>query len=280
MTLSGDTATNKGGGLYNDGTATLINCTLSGNSATTGGGVANYSGNYGSAALQLTNTIVAGNSGGDVSGAQPEGNNLIGGNPFLSPLGDYGGPTFTMALLPGSPAIGAGTTDPGIPTTDERGQPRGSSVDIGAFQSQGGPLLVDTTAGGVGSAPGQLSLPQAVKLADALNDSDTIEFDPSVFASPQTITLSDGPLVLAPGVTTITGPGANLLSISGNDVSRVFDISGSAFISGLTITAGSADDGGGLRERGGNVSLTACTVSGNAATVQGGGLYNDDGASR
>ena len=39
-----------------------------------------------------------------------------------------------MALLSGSPAIGAGTAVVGI-TTDQRGVARGSSVDIGAFQS-------------------------------------------------------------------------------------------------------------------------------------------------
>ena len=42
-------------------------------------------------------------------------NNLIGGNPLLAPLGNYGGPTQTMALLPGSPAIDAGTSGAGIP---------------------------------------------------------------------------------------------------------------------------------------------------------------------
>ena len=61
----------------------------------------------------------------------------------LAPLGNYGGPTQTIALLPGSPAIGAGviadypdTTTP--ITTDQRGEPLASpKPDIGAFQSQG-----------------------------------------------------------------------------------------------------------------------------------------------
>jgi hypothetical protein len=278
-TLSGNTASTQGGGLYNDGTATLTNCTISGNSANSGAGVATYSGNYSSATPKLTNTIVAGNTGGDIQGSLDprSSNNLIGGYPLLASLGDFGGPTFTMALLPGSPAIGGGTST-GAPALDQRGQMRSGHVDIGAFQSQGTALLVNTTVGGVGSAPGQLSLPQAVNLANALDDDATIGFDSSVFASPQTITLSAGPLVLGAGVTTITGPGANLLSISGNNVSRVVDSSGTAFLSGLTITAGSADNGGGLRERGGEATLTNCTVSGNAATAQGGGLYDLDGA--
>ena len=56
----------------------------------------------------------------------------------LAPLADNGGPTQTMALTLGSPAIGAGTPVAGI-TTDQRGQPLDSShPDIGAFQTQPG----------------------------------------------------------------------------------------------------------------------------------------------
>ncbi len=120
----------------------LTNCTVSGNTAyDIGGGLANYD------TLSLTNTIVAGNNGGDVvdsGGSQTGSNNLIGGNLLLSPLGDYGGPTATMALLPGSPAIGGGTST-GAPSLDQRGQPRSGHVDIGAFQSQG--FTIVPTAG-------------------------------------------------------------------------------------------------------------------------------------
>ena len=68
--------------------------------------------------------------------------NGIGGNIVLTdlaglglaPLGDYGGPTQTMALLPGSPAIGEGAAVAGV-TTDQRGFALDSPVDIGAFQA-------------------------------------------------------------------------------------------------------------------------------------------------
>jgi hypothetical protein len=58
-------------------------------------------------------------------------------NPLLGPLADNGGPTQTMALLPGSPAIAAGVAVPGV-TTDQRGVPRPQwpAPDIGAFQLQ------------------------------------------------------------------------------------------------------------------------------------------------
>jgi hypothetical protein len=143
-TVSGNSAsprfTNHGGGLFNLGTVTLTNCTISGT----------YGGLYNAGTATLTNTIVAGNGGDIANFGTVSGNyNLIGdgsgisggtgnltGDPMLAPLGDYGGPTQTMALLPGSPAIGAGTAD-GAPNNDQRNEPRIGHVDIGAFQSQG-----------------------------------------------------------------------------------------------------------------------------------------------
>jgi hypothetical protein len=109
---------------------------------------------------------------------------------------------------------------------------------------------------------------------------DTINFDPSVFATPETISLTSGQLELTDGATTtISGPGAGLLAISGNNASRVFFINyGSASLSGLTITGGSASNGGGLYNESGTVTLSNCTVSGNSATNGGGvftgGVYN------
>jgi len=60
---------------------------------------------------------------------------LINTNPLLGPLQDNGGPTFTCALLEGSPAIDAGD-DAGAPATDQRGvtRPQGAHVDIGAYE--------------------------------------------------------------------------------------------------------------------------------------------------
>ena len=52
-------------------------------------------------------------------------------NPMLSPLADNGGPTKTMALQVGSPAINAGS---GCATLDQRGGSRVNACDIGAFE--------------------------------------------------------------------------------------------------------------------------------------------------
>ena len=59
---------------------------------------------------------------------------------MLAPLQDNGGPTFTHALLAGSPAIDAGSNPDGL-DFDQRGSghPRvvGASADIGAFEAAG-----------------------------------------------------------------------------------------------------------------------------------------------
>ena len=67
-----------------------------------------------------------------------------GFEPLLGPLVNNGGPTSTLALLAGSPAIDAGgTTAAGCPANDQRGVARpdeagdAGACDIGAFESQG-----------------------------------------------------------------------------------------------------------------------------------------------
>ena len=278
-TVSGNSAPDAlGGGVYNTYMLSLFNCTVSGNAATSGGGL--YLKNSSTATLQ--NTIVAGQTGGgDVSGSYTGVGNLVNGIPGLAPLGDYGGPTPTMALLPGSPAIGGGTTGTGVPITDQRGFARGVSIDIGAFQSQAA-TQVNTTVDGAGSSPGQLTLRQAVNFANAQPGGDTITFDPAVFANaPQTITLTSGPLSLTDkALTTITGPGAKLVTVSGGGQSQVFNIAGgSATLSGLTISGGSAQNGGGFENSGGTLTLSNVIVSGNTATGNGGGIYTTSGGS-
>jgi fibronectin-binding autotransporter adhesin len=170
-TVSGNLGHSRAAGVAtSNGILTLTNCTVSGNSGTGVEGLAAY----GSSTTTLNNTIVAGNSGGgfaDVSGKMSGSNNLIGSgypsgiingvdgnivgvtNPLLAPLGNYGGPTQTMAELPGSPAIDAGSNAliPTGVTTDQRstGYPRilNSTVDIGAFESSGFTIAVTSGSG-------------------------------------------------------------------------------------------------------------------------------------
>jgi predicted outer membrane repeat protein len=109
--------------------------------------------------IALNTLAVSGVTGSDVFGSMNSlGHNLIGSgstgftapgdlvgtNPNLGPLANNGGPTWTMALLPGSPAIDAGSAV-GTPATDQRGvaRPQGPGVDIGAFEYQYIPAFTD-----------------------------------------------------------------------------------------------------------------------------------------
>ena len=154
-TVSGNTARSSGGGLWNEGRLTLTHSTVSNNRASVGGGLYNA---YGT--LTLTNSLIASQSaGGDCRNdgtIHSHGYNLDsdgscqltaptdmpGTDPRLGPLQDNGGPTFTQALLPASPALDAipsGTN--GCGTTlynDQRWQARpeaaGGACDIGAYE--------------------------------------------------------------------------------------------------------------------------------------------------
>jgi hypothetical protein len=168
------TISDNGTGLFADGSAhvSLSSVTLAANQ---------YIGidDSGGGQIDVANTIVAGNGfkaswGKDceqpigADGAPGSIVNSIDGkgacaapihaDPRVGPLADNGGPTYTRALLAGSPAIDAGGT--GCPETDQRGAARVGGCDIGAFEygstapqgqpSPGGP----SSGGGSGSGGG------------------------------------------------------------------------------------------------------------------------------
>jgi hypothetical protein len=124
-------------------------------------------------------------------------NNLIGGDPLLAPLGNYGGTSLTMALLPGSAAIGAGTSS-GAPTTDQRGFARVGAVDIGAFQSSG--FTIAYTSGSGQSASGAFPVPLVATVA-ANNPIEPVAGGLVTFTPPvsgASATISGSPAVISP----------------------------------------------------------------------------------
>jgi hypothetical protein len=118
------------------------------------------------------------------------------------------------------------------------------------------------------SGPG--SLRQAILDANANVGHDTIDFAPSVSG---TIVLTDT-LPQIDDDLTITGPGPDALSISGDNAYRVLEIASSTAvtISNLTIRDGSASTGGGIWSAG-TLLLTATDVVSSTATSYGGGVY-------
>ena len=146
VTFSNNLAGN-GGGMFNNASSnpTLMNVTFSNNTASIGGGMYNL----GSSSPTLTNCILWGDAQGEIfnDSATPTvaysivqggyaGTANLNTDPFLGPLGSYGGYTQTHPLLPASSAINVGTAT-GAPSTDQRGiaRPQGAGHDIGAFEA-------------------------------------------------------------------------------------------------------------------------------------------------
>ena len=117
---------------------------------------------------------------------------------------------------------------------------------------------------------GSGSLRQAILDADP---GDLIEF-----AVTGAITLTTGELLIEKNLT-ITGPGADLLTVSGDHSSCVFHIKNeTVVISDLTVADGnSAVYASGILNDKGDMTLTRCTVSGNDTGGNGGGVYNESG---
>ena len=310
-TISANTASGSGsgigGGFLNDGgTWNLTNCTISANTAS-GANNSQGGGIYRLGPVNLKNTIVSGNfatTKPEISDSlTTDDHNIIGGDAKLGPLQDNGGPTQTMALLAGSPAIDAGT-DGGAPSTDQRGvaRPQGSAVDIGAFEvdtaQAGGSLTVNVTdddSDGI-CGVGHCSLREAITGANANADESTIAFDiPG--AGPHIIQL-DGVLPVLRTIINISNLSGESITVRGEgaaDPYRIFFISSGAVndlpvsISNLIISNGYVTDGfgGGIYNSFGALTLTDCTISGNTATntsnngygnSNGGGIHSFGGS--
>ncbi len=267
-TLTGCAISGNGGwGVFNGATANLTDCTLSGNGAgvynSAPGNLTmtdcTVSGNsYGvinSWAATLTDTIVAGNtdsssahdiaSSDDISGSY----NLIGtggsgglvngvnGNIVLTsltdlglaPLGNNGGPTQTMALLPGSPALGAGIAVSGV-TTDQRGVPRGNVLDIGAYQATATQLdlsgFPSSTASGVSHS-------------FTVNAVDPFGQPALDFNSPVTFSSSDPSATLPTGGSLVAGQGTFTATLNTPGVRSITASAGGLIGSqtGITVSA-------------------------------------------
>ncbi len=212
-TVSGNSSTRNGGGFESDIPLTVIQSTITGNYANNrGGGAYIRQGDFGGgeyAAFEIVMSTISGNEAGssgselfiDRINSQPRSSSIVGsivagpysdsmvstgstpatdfpvnvsnsligtssdvpwvdggGNTFdvadpgLEALADNGGPTPTMALSAGSPAIDAGPDPvPSFPENsyDQRGEPYvrvyGAGVDIGALESQPEPEPTTTT---------------------------------------------------------------------------------------------------------------------------------------
>ena len=294
--LTGNSAVGGTGGFGGDGLGgglaaasgthlTVTGCTLTANSAVGGnGGDGSSIGLAGSAAggglsnagaTTLTDDILYGDTGGEISGSSSVTASFCDIAGGYSGTGNFGAaPEFVSATAPydlhlqsGSPCAGTGTASaPDYLPYDIDGRPRPtpgySSPSIGAYEAAPtGPysLVVENTTD---AAP--MSLRADVQCADDYPNA-AITFDAvnGPFGSPQTITLTSGELLLNQP-TSITGPAAGV-AVDGNKSVRIFDVTAGTpahpvALSGLTLQNGNAggdtNGGGGLLNDGGAVALT------------------------
>lgn len=198
-----------GGGLLNLGAfATLVNVTISGNSAGQGGGIANGPGDLGRP-FSLQNTLIGDNAPSDCFGFSSDfpimslGNNLIEELPLcelvpqstdlsgptgLGPYTDDGTPgNGHFALLSSSQAINAGNSA-ACATTDQLGRPRVGVCDIGAIEFQAEVLRVSIdikpgSARNVVNLKSRGVIPVAILTTDTFNatrvETQSVRFGPS-----------------------------------------------------------------------------------------------------
>jgi Ca2+-binding RTX toxin-like protein len=160
------------------------------------------------------------------------------------------------------------------------------AVLVGAGASLGATLIGGTSAQAADftvsnlndSGPG--SLRQAILDASSAPGADRILFQSTLSGQ---ITLG-GELTIT-DATEVLGPGPDRLTISGNNSSGIFYVNPTppsavpVTISGLRLTAGSADGGGAIHNKYANLTVSNAVISGNKATAMsdGGGILNQDG---
>jgi hypothetical protein len=263
-------AGNGGGGLYVDSgdTATLYNTIVATNT--------NYYGMNGDITGTLDYTLASGQTpsshnliGTGGSGGLSNGvnGNIVGANPDLGPLQNNGGPTNTMALQTGSPAINAGSNALAVDANgkplayDQRGpgfaRIVGGIVDIGAYEVQSisgpnsSPAISPSPLVAAASLPLPARLRPSASLSRAANATpDFIDLGPvSPAASPASSPFTPSQIVDAYGVNDISfngvvgnGAGQTIAIIDAyNDPDIISDANAFSAQYGLTQFNGSGE---------------------------------------
>lgn len=262
-TISGNTAADDGGGLYNNTSfISLLNVTITNNHALSeSGGIDNYGTVYYENSIIAGNTAVTSNPDCRSLFGWPlvsNGYNLLGsgtgctttgtdltvapGDVFtavLETLANNGGNTQTHALRHNSPAIDAANPD-ACPAVDQRGvaRPQLDGCDIGAYEAdnfvQTGPTFsvntADDTDDGLCSLA-HCALREAILAANAHDGSDFIRFD-----IPGAAFVTIEPLTALPAIT-------DPVTISSYQGTTFVELAGTALevpANGLVLTAGNS----------------------------------------
>jgi hypothetical protein len=223
---------------------------------------------FGTLASQGHNLIGDGTGGSGFADTDLVGTATMPIDPLLGPLQDNGGPTFTRALLPDSPALNAG--DPNqLGVADQRGVVRSGGVNIGAYQASASTFVITVPGSVASGTPFDVTV-QAVDVFGqvAFGYRGTVTFsvtdpDPAVvLPADYTFTAADG------GVHTFTdtGLGETTLITTGDQTVTATDLG-----SGITGTAPVTVTPAGQAPRGGGTGRHSLLMTGPSASTLVGG---------
>ena len=126
--------------------------------------------------------------------------------------------------------------------------------------------------------PSLTTFREAIEAANVTNQPEIV-FDPNVFSTPQVITLENGEISIT-GPVLISGPGAELLTIDADNLSRVLNINDNnntqadVEIIGMTFTNGNSSAAGGCINSSESLKLIESVITGCFSERNGGGLHN------
>ena len=273
--------------------ATLSNSIVSGNSATAAGDDIHQAGT-----VNLHYSLLGTNEDTFFSEASPDMNgNIVGGPVGGSIDAKLSGPAPNGGVLPhftpltGSPVIDAG--DPAFaapPDVDARGvsfaRVANGRTDMGAIETQPRTLIVESL-GGFG--PGDLTLIEAINLANNNGGHDTILFDPSLdgltggLNNLEVTVISDSVDILGPEhdpITIGTGGSVRDLLIDNGESSRIdVTLAGVNFIDNVPDGPVGSHDGAFIFNRE-NLMLRSSEIRGGETTGNGGAIYHESGSLR
>jgi len=279
-TISGLTITNghpsgsfpddSGGGIYNDhAILTVGDCTLTGNSATWGGGIYNAGFSSGSATLTVSNSTVTGNSA--------DGDNFSGGGGIYNDGENNGSATVAISNS----------------TLSSNSAPCGGSIyNDGAFAGNAASTVNNSTLSGNSAANGGVIYNKAAVGPPSNPGSATVTISNSTLSNNSATSSGGGIYNFAGDISNATLTISNS-TLSGNSAANGGGIyndasagaavgAGDAMlaISNSTLSSNSATSSGGgiynVAEPGRpRVTITNSTLSGNSAASFGGGIYND-----
>jgi len=277
--VSGNSASS-GGGIYNGGIVNLTNSTVSGNTAGSGGGIYNFIGT-----ATLNNSTVSGNSatGGNGGGISNNTNSTL---------------TLSNSTVSGNSSAfyGGGIYNSGSTATLTNSNVSGNSADSGGgiYNLIGTATLNNSTVSGNSATSEGGGISNINTSTLTLNNSTVSGNSAGVNGGGinnfnSTITLSNS--TVSGNSAGVNGGGIynynNTVTLSNSTISGnsanskgggifSYNFNGTVTLSNSTVSGNSASSGGGIfNYNSSTVTLSNSTVSGNSAGVNGGGIYNN-----